>query len=279
MRNCTRNDAKSDAGYARNQANASSQSLARRHGEGEDEDFPGDVERAPELLVVDAQRACVSPHAVDGHCVREKSLCAVARRELARKLLEEAEHALARGVIEVEWVGCRAGQERREQMIDALRVEEGGQLGEDFRRGDTEGDNRYGYSGSGHVWANNVGFRKYGEIRAVGREDDIVYREDGHATFGGGRDMAGVHSKHVRGHVRGEVVDNHRELLGKNAGGEFGFYACEDLKHTKRVDESLRVTSRQSVALTQVRGTEGHRGRSAMQCPPTRAQQTRWSLL
>ena len=46
----------------------------------------------------------------------------MARCELAGELLEEGEDALAHGFIMVEWVGCWAGQERREQVVDAFRV-------------------------------------------------------------------------------------------------------------------------------------------------------------
>lgn len=100
----------------------SSEGLASRDGKCGDENFPRDVERAPELGVVDAQGARVAPQAVDGHCVREKGLRAMARCELAGKLVKEGEDALARGIITVQWVRRWAGQERREQVVDPLGV-------------------------------------------------------------------------------------------------------------------------------------------------------------
>ena len=133
--------------------------------------------------------------------MREEGLRTVARRELAHELLEKPEDALACGIVAVERMGYWTGQERSEQVVDALRVEERRQLREDFRRGDAQGDYRDGYGGSGDVRANDAGFGEDGEIRAVGREDDVVDGEEGHSTFGGCGDMAGVDSEHVGGHV------------------------------------------------------------------------------
>ena len=107
---------------AGNRSDASSEGLASRDGERGDENLPRDVERTPELVVVDAQGTRVAPQPVDRHRVREERLCAVARGELAGELVEEGEDALARGIVAVERVGCWAGQERRKEVVDAFRV-------------------------------------------------------------------------------------------------------------------------------------------------------------
>jgi hypothetical protein len=52
----------------------------------------------------------------------------------------------------------------------------------------------------------------------VSRKDD---GEESDAVFGGS--VAGVDSKHVRGHVRREVVDDHCKFFRENIGSRFGF--------------------------------------------------------
>jgi hypothetical protein len=66
--------------------------------------------------------------------------------------------------------------------------------------------------------ANDARGGKDEEVRAVSREDD---GEESDAVFGGS--VAGVDSKHVRGHVRREVVDDRCEFFRENIGSGFGF--------------------------------------------------------
>jgi hypothetical protein len=69
---------------ARNRSDASSEGLASQDGERGDKNFLRNVERAPELVVVGAQRVCVAPQSVDRRaCVRR--VCAL---RLVASLLE-----------------------------------------------------------------------------------------------------------------------------------------------------------------------------------------------
>lgn len=98
-------DAESDDECNKHAPDASSEPLASRDGKRRDEDFPRDIESAPELLVVNTQGTRVAPQTVDCHCMREEPLGAVGCREPAGELLEKREDALASGIIAVERVG------------------------------------------------------------------------------------------------------------------------------------------------------------------------------
>lgn len=220
----------------------SSQLLASRDGERDDENFPSNIECTPELFVVDAQGARVSPQAVDRHRVFEEGLSAVVRRQLAGKLTEEGKDALAGRIIAIERVGGRAGKERGEQVVDAFGVKERRENREDFRCGDTQRHHRHRYARSCGIGTNDIGCGQDWQIRAMSGNDDVVDWEEGHAALGGSRNMTGVHCQHMRGHIRGEIVDHHCEFLRENVGGGLGFDARQDLKHAIGLDERPTLT-------------------------------------
>lgn len=59
-------------------------------------------------------------------------------------------------------------------MIDAFRVEEGGENQEDLWCGDGQGNHRHRYGRSRDIEANDVGCEQDWYIRAVSGEDDVV---------------------------------------------------------------------------------------------------------
>lgn len=128
-------------------------------------------------------------------------------------------------------------------MVDAFRVEESGELREDVRRGDAQRHHGHGNGGSDGVRANDVGRRKNRKVRAVSRENNAVDWEESHTALGGSGNMATIYSKHMRGEVGREIVDDHLEFSGENIRGGLRFDACKNLKHTKGVDERLDPSS------------------------------------
>lgn len=96
-------------------------------GERGDKNFPRNVERAPKLLVVDPKGPYVAPQAVDQDRVREEHLGGEAHYELAGELVEKSEDALGCRITAVERVGCGAGEDRGDKVVDALHVEESGE--------------------------------------------------------------------------------------------------------------------------------------------------------
>jgi hypothetical protein len=202
-------------------------------------DLPRKVECGPELTIKDAKRTCIAPDGADGARERHKRAHFVARgargeeggdlgrRDVRKRPGGRAGRAAARRGAAVGEHGGRHGEEGAHEPVQPVRDEVGVQGREGLRVRDHEGHHGHGELAAGaHLRARDGDAR---DVRAVGREDDVVGRDEEDGVCGGvfgGR--AGLHGEDVRW---GRCAPRGGDVEGgwdAGAGKLWWYYRCGD---------------------------------------------------